>query len=42
MPIFSNFMVDFMQMLEPIFYNKNDIIYHELDEISEVIFFTNG
>ena len=42
MPIYSDFMVSFLRMLEPIHYNKNEIVYSELDEISEVIFFTLG
>lgn len=42
MPIYSDFMVNFMQMLEPLKYGKNEIIYQELDEITEVIFFTTG
>lgn len=40
--MYSDFMVSLMQMMEPRFMLTNTIIFHELDEVTEVLFFKNG
>lgn len=41
-PVYAHFMTDLMQKMEPTFSRQNQIIYHELDEITEVVFYYDG
>tara|TARA_B110000285_G_C15131051_1_gene623618 strand:- start:1139 stop:1552 length:414 start_codon:yes stop_codon:yes gene_type:complete len=40
--MYSNFMFDLLRVLEPRIQQKNEIIFNELDEVNEVIFFMSG
>ena len=40
--MYSNFMFDLLKVLEPRIQQKNDIVFNELDEVNEVIFFMTG
>lgn len=39
---YRNFMFDLLQVLEPRVQQRNEIIFQELEEVNEVIFFTSG
>jgi len=41
-PVYAYFMTDLMQKMEPTFAHPNQIIYSELDEITEVYFYQDG
>ena len=41
-PTYRNFMFELLQVLEPRIQLKNEIIFNELDEVNEVIFFMSG
>ena len=41
-PVYAYFMTDLMQKMEPTFVTPNSVIYNELDEITEVIFYYDG
>ena len=41
-PVYQEFITDLVQNMEPRFEYANTIVYTELDEITEVIFFIDG
>ena len=41
-PVYAEFMTDLMQKMEPTFALAGTIIYSELEQVSEVIFYCDG
>ena len=40
--LYMNFIMQFLRILEPIYYKPGEIIYNELENIDIIIFFTDG
>jgi len=41
-PVYSNFMMELMYALEPIHTSANTILFNELEEVDEVLFYIKG